>query len=256
VTIQYPENFIERLHLIWGQGFLSPGGPDEVREIVRGIDLSSARVLDIGCGTGGPAIVLAKDTGATLVCIDVEPQIIEKAVRLADQAGVAGKIDFQLVEPGPLPFQDASFECVFSKDALIHFSDKTAIYKDILRVLKPGGRFAASDWLSGAGASQDPAFQEYLKLAHLSFAMATAQETAQVMRDAGFVQVETQDRNAWYADLATQEFAAIQGPLREQIIEVAGEVVYDNWVAVRRQQSAATRSGSLRPTHLRGIRPA
>ena len=86
--------------------------------------------------------------------------------------------------------------------------------------------------------------------------MATAQETAQVMRDAGFAHVETRDRNAWYAVLASQEFVAIQGPLREQIIEVAGQDVYDNWVAVRRQLSEATRSGSLRPTHLRGIRPA
>ncbi len=61
-------------------------------------------MLDIGCGTGGPAIVLAHDMGARVVGIDVEPQLIEHARRHADQAGVGDRIDFRLVDPGPLPF--------------------------------------------------------------------------------------------------------------------------------------------------------
>ena len=45
--IQYPDHFIERLHTVWGEGFLSPGGSEEVRQIVSGIDLSGKVVLDI-----------------------------------------------------------------------------------------------------------------------------------------------------------------------------------------------------------------
>jgi hypothetical protein len=45
--IQYSDHFIERLHTVWGEGFLSPGGPEEVRQIVSGIDLSGKIVLDI-----------------------------------------------------------------------------------------------------------------------------------------------------------------------------------------------------------------
>ncbi|HKJ51168.1 MAG TPA: hypothetical protein VKB27_06675 [Gammaproteobacteria bacterium] len=58
--IQYPDHFIERLHTIWGEGFLSPGGEEEVGEIVRGLDLAGKVVLDVGFGTGGPAIALVK----------------------------------------------------------------------------------------------------------------------------------------------------------------------------------------------------
>jgi phosphoethanolamine N-methyltransferase len=256
LAAQYAEDFIDRLHLIWGPGFLSPGGPAEVAEIVCGLDLKDKLVLDIGCGTGGPAIVLARDMGARLVCIDVEPQLIERARRLASEAGVTGRIEFRMVDPGPLPFEAKTFDAVFSKDALIHIPDKKALYIEILRVLRPGGAFAASDWLSGENARDDPALHRFIELAHLRFAMATARETARIMRDVGFGGVETKDRNAWYAALSAQEAAAIDGPLREQVIEVSDLETYESWLVVRRQLAEATRSGGLRPTHLRGIRPS
>ncbi len=56
--VQYPDHFVERLHTVWGTGFLSPGGSQEVREIARDIDLADKDILDIGCDTGGPSIVL------------------------------------------------------------------------------------------------------------------------------------------------------------------------------------------------------
>jgi SAM-dependent methyltransferase len=252
---QYSNDFIDRLHLIWGPGFLSPGGPEEVAEIVHGLDLHNALVLDIGCGTGGPAIVLARDMGARLICVDVEPQLLDRARKLATEAGVEDHIDFKLVEPGPLPFEADSFDAVFSKDALIHIPDKRSLYQEILRVLKPGGVFAASDWLSGENASKDEAFQNFLNLAHLYFTMATAPETAGIMREAGFDRVETRDRNAWYAVLSAQEVEEIEGALRDRIIEVCDPEIYKNWLTVRRALAAAAKSGGLRPTHLRGYRP-
>jgi hypothetical protein len=76
------------------------------------------------------------------------------------------------------------------------------------------------------------------------------------MREVGFEDAETKDRNAWYAELSAQEATAIEGPLREQIIEVSDRETYEGWLVVRRQLAEATRSGGLRPTHLRGVRPS
>ena len=56
---------------------------------------------------------------------------------------------FQLVEPGPLPFADQSFDAVFTKDAIVHIPDKPPFYREVLRVLRPGGLFVGSDWLCG-----------------------------------------------------------------------------------------------------------
>ncbi|MGF1630134.1 MAG: class I SAM-dependent methyltransferase [Kiloniellaceae bacterium] len=255
MAVQYAEDFIDRLHVIWGPGFLSPGGPEEVREIVRGLDLDGRSLLDIGCGTGGPASVLAGDKGARVTCLDVEPQLIERARRTAEAAGVADSMTFCLVEPGPLPFDAECFDVVFSKDALIHIADKRALYAEVLRVLKPGGVFAASDWLAGAGAMDDPAFRRYVDLGHLKFTMATAEETAAIMRETGFADVATVDRNAWYAEVSAREAAAIAGPLREQVIAVSDLQTYERWRDGRKALADATAHGSLRPTHLRGTKP-
>lgn len=252
---QYPDDFLDRLHLVWGVGFLSPGGAEEVGEIVKGLDLNGARVLDIGCGTGGPAQVLAREKGAEVIGVDVEPQIIERARHLAAQAGLADAVTFQLVEPGPLPFPDGSFDAVFSKDALLHIPDKGALYREILRVLKPGGVFAASDWLAGEDAADDAAFRRYVDLISLNFTMATAVETTAVMREAGFQDVSSVDRNAWYAAICAAEVAAVEGPLRDEVIAVSSEETYKRWLGARRALSEVVSNGTLRPTHLRGKRP-
>lgn len=254
MEIHYPDEVMERLQLLWGQGFMSPGGPAEVRAIVAGLDLNGKAVLDIGCGTGGPAIILARELGARVTAVDIEAQVLDRARRHAAEAGVAAQIDFRLVNPGPLPFADASFDLIFSKDALIHVPDKQALYHDVLRLLRVGGRFAASDWLSGEGAMDDPNFQELIK-DEMDFAMATAGETIAAMRRAGFADVSAIDRNEWYAELSAQEVRDIEGPLRARAVEILGEGPFEDWLAFRKVMAACAGSGSLRPTHLRAQRP-
>ncbi len=256
-TLQYPEHFLDRLEAVWGEGFLSPGGAGEVREILRGLDPSGWRILDVGCGTGGPACVLAGELGAAGVLgIDVEPQILARAERRVAAAGLEGRITLRLVTPGPLPFADSAFDCVFSKDSLIHIADKEGLFREILRVLKPGGVFAASDWLAGENAAADPAMRRFLAIEPLDFRMATAAETEAALRRSGFVRVTSRDRGGWYAREVRRETARIEGPLRERVIEMVGEEIYHHWVAVRRALADAVRSGALRPTHLRGFKPA
>src|SRR3546814_6694810 len=66
--------------------------------------------------------------GARVTAVDIEPQLLERGRRFAEKAGVADRVDFRLVEPGPLPFAAGRFDAVFSKDALIHIPDKPGLY--------------------------------------------------------------------------------------------------------------------------------
>jgi phosphoethanolamine N-methyltransferase len=140
--LEYTDDFVAVVEAMWGEGFLSPGGAEEVARIVEGVDLSGARVLDVGCGTGGCDLELIRRHGAAeVVGIDVEPQLVARCHDLAGAKGLADRLTFRLVEPGALPYPDGSFDVVFSKDSMIHIPDKAALYRDVLRVLAPGGIF-------------------------------------------------------------------------------------------------------------------
>lgn len=253
---EYPDHFVRRLEILWGDGFLSPGGPAEVREILRGIAVEGRRVLDIGCGIGGPDVVIARDLGAAQVtACDVDEALLERARRTASKAGVADRVTFRRISPGRLPFEDASLDLVFSKEAFLHVGDKAALFADILRVLRPGGVLAASDWLRGAGCESSPEWTAYQQLATYTIVPASSEECRDLLQQAGFIHVSTRDRNAWYADLAAEQLALIEGPLREQLIAASSPAIYEGWVRMRRAQTAAVKAGAMRPTHLRGVKP-
>lgn len=143
---EYGDAMVTMLELIWGEGYLSPGGPQSVREIVAGVDLADKLVLDIGCGLGGVDIMLVRDHGCWIIALDIEPQLIDRARANAEAAGVAEFIDFRLVVPGTLGHADGSVDVVFGKDAWVQIADKRALFGEVFRVLKPGGRLLAGDW--------------------------------------------------------------------------------------------------------------
>src|SRR5690348_2739516 len=146
VSHDYDTTMLDMLQIIWGEGFLSPGGPQAVREIMAGIDLAGKRVLDIGCGVGGLDQVLVELGAAQVTGVDVVAQMIA----LARQRIPDHRIAFEVIEPEqPLPFADDSFDVVFTKDAWLYVIDKRALLREVRRVLKPGGRLAGGDWMKG-----------------------------------------------------------------------------------------------------------
>src|SRR5262249_59615530 len=98
--MQYSKAFTDALQFAWGEGFLPPGGRDEVDDMLRGHDIRGRRVLDIGSGLGGVDLLLATRHGAAAVVgIDVEAPLVEAARALIESRALADRITFQLVEP-------------------------------------------------------------------------------------------------------------------------------------------------------------
>ena len=171
----YEDDFIAFLELMWGEGYLSPGGAAEVGRLLAGSDLVGKTVLDIGCGSGGITAALVKEYGAAhVVGIDVEEPVCHHARAMINSLGVADQVDIQLVPPGhPIPLPNESFDIVFSKDSIVHIPDKEALSQDAYRLLKPGGRFVASDWLIGHDGEPSPEMVDYIKREDLGFGMAS-----------------------------------------------------------------------------------
>lgn len=253
---EYDDTAIRFLEALWGEGYLSPGGPGEVDRIVEGLALAGKTLLDIGCGAGGATLHLAERHGlAHVTGFDVERPVVEVARLRAQAKGLCGSVTFVHGPPGPLPFADASFDVVFSKDALLHVPDKDALFAEIFRVLKPGGTFAASDWLIGHDGEPSPAMKAYVEAEGLSFAMASPARYMQAMRRAGFREVTARDRNGWYRDVARAELERLKGPLYEAVATAVGVAYVDKNIRTWQAMQTVLDSGEHRPTHLRAGKP-
>lgn len=253
---EYDDIAIRFLEALWGEGYLSPGGPDEVDRVVEGLPLAGKTLLDIGCGTGGVTLHLLQRHGlARATGHDVEIPVIETARRHAAGLGLSESANFIHAKPGPLPFADASFDVVFSKDALLHVPDKDAIFTEIFRVLKPGGVFAASNWMISHDGEPSTDMKAYVAAEGLSFAMASPARYARAMRRAGFVHVETRDRNPWYREVARGELQRLKGPLYETVSAAVGAAYVDKNISTWEAMQKVLDSGEHRPTHLRGWKP-
>lgn len=257
----YPENFIRALEAVWGEGFLSPGGPEEIHVLMQGADLenlSGLSVLDIGCGIGGIDLILVETYAAAhVIAIDVEPQLIAAAESRIAAAGLSERIETRLVEPGPLPLQSESVDVVFSKDAMLHIPDKSALYQEVLRVLTPGGRLIAGDWLRGGEDDGPPpgVLSEWAAATGLTADFATPGMTERALRQAGFDAVRVRDRNDWYRGELEKERLQVTGPGFQQLVAAIG---MDD--AIGRAESfeirrRAVEEGALRPCHLYGRKP-
>ncbi|BAV48327.1 type 11 methyltransferase [Mesorhizobium loti] len=253
---EYDDTAIRFLEALWGEGYLSPGGPEEVDRVVEGLSLRGKTVLDIGCGAGGITLHLVERHGAAHATgFDVEQPVIEAARRRAGAHGLSDRADFIQAPPGPLPFADRSFDVVFSKDALLHVPDKDALFAEIFRVLKPGGVFAASNWMISHDGEPSPEMKAYVAAEGLSFSMASPARYAQAMRNAGFADITVRDRNPWYREVARGELARLKGPLYARAAAAVGAAYVDKNIKTWEAMQKVLDSGEHRPTHLRGWRP-
>ncbi len=258
MTQEYDAQLMALLEAVWGEGFMSPGGTAEVDRYLNGVDLTGKRVLDIGCGLGGVDLHLVSRHGAAqVVGIDVEAALIERARSLADKHGLAAEIEFVAVEPGPLPFDDASFDIVTSKDSIIHIVDKHALAADIFRVLRPGGWFVASDWLAGYEDQPSAEMRAYLVAEGLDFGLASAARYREALVAAGFHQIRIVDRNEWYREQARAERERLAVTLYDRLADEVGKDFLEHEIEVWDKMIVALDQGQLCPTHLRGhkLRP-
>ncbi|MCP3673692.1 MAG: methyltransferase domain-containing protein, partial [Gammaproteobacteria bacterium] len=219
---EYNEAMITCLDMIWGEGFMAPGGEGNIDNLVEGFDLRGKKILDIGCGQGRPACYLAKQYGAFVVGTDLEKNLIQRSQLRAKEADLSEQTDFQLVKPGPLNFADESFDYVISSGAFTQISDKLSMYKECLRVLKPNGVLSCYDWMKSPGEySEDMLY--WFKLEGLTYAMETIEKHQQLLLEAGFSSVKLTDRSPWFRKKVKQELHQIQTEYYSKIVDLIGK---------------------------------
>lgn len=137
-----------------GHDHLHIGGEKATRYFFDKISLKPGmRVLDIGCGIGGPALLAAQDYGCYVTGIDLTPDFIETARANAKTIGLESSTDFQIANATKLAFPDDHFDLVMMVHVGMNIPNKETVYREAARVIKPGGMIAIYDILAQKNAA-------------------------------------------------------------------------------------------------------
>lgn len=253
---EYDEVHMRFLELLWGDGYLSPGGPAEVDRVLERFPVAGKEVLDLGCGSGGITLHVARRfTPRSVIGFDVEKPVIRKASNRAAEAGLEDRVRFIQASPGRLPFDDSSFDIVFSKDAMVHIHDKDAIFGEIFRVLRPDGIFAASDWMIAHDGEPSDDMKAYIEAEGLSFGMASPMRYSEAIERAGFRDIQIESRNAWYREEARRELNRLKNELYEEAVKITSRDFVEKNLRTWEAMQKVLDSGEHCPTHLSAMKP-
>jgi len=131
---------------------LHSGGLTTTRDQAERIALTeSSRVLDVGCGIGGPARYLAHKYGCRVDGIDLTPELIETGRALTERCNLTDRVVLQVGNALDLPYRNETFDVVWCQNVAMNVSDKAALLAGVYRVLKPGGLFTSTEYSVGPG---------------------------------------------------------------------------------------------------------
>lgn len=113
----------------------------------------SDTVLDVGSGLGGPSRQLAAAYGCDITGIDLTADYCAFATEFARRLGLSDRVRYRQGSALAMPFADSSFDVAYTQHVAMNVADKDTLYREIRRVLKPGGRFGIYDLLQGEGGA-------------------------------------------------------------------------------------------------------
>ena len=172
-----------------------------------------SRVLDLGCGVGGPARYTAKTTGAHVTGIDLTDEFVETGNELSGMTGLTDRVDLVQGSILELPFADASFDVAYMIHVGMNIADKATLMAETARALKPGGLFAIYDvMLVGDG---DLLLPVPWASDSKGSALASPEQYRAALVEAGFEIVSEIDRTSFAEDFFAAQAAAqatVSGP--------------------------------------------
>jgi len=190
-------------------------------------------LLEVGCGSGGPALFLCETIGLSVTGIDTNESGIAAATADAARRRLSARATFRCMDgAGRLSFGDASFDAIECIDAINHLPDRASVLREWRRVLRPGGVLLFTDPVVVTGAVTAEEFAARSAIGYFVFVPPGKNE--QLLREAGFNLVKSEDATNDEAMIARRRLAA-RDKRRDALI--AGEGA-DNFAATQAFLSA------------------
>lgn len=180
-------------------------GREATLELASAVGLDASKhVLDVGSGVGGASRCIARGFGCRVTGIDLTDEYCRVATMLAERIGLSHLVSYRQGDALNLAFPDGTFDVVWTQHVAMNIPDKAALYREMYRVLKPGGAVAIYDILAG---SSDPVLfpVPWARAPETSFLVSPA-ELRQLLQASGFTIANWEDTTAtartWFTNLA------------------------------------------------------
>ena len=198
---------------------LAPVDEFHIRGLEATVELASRaplqpglRVLDVGCGLGGTVRYLASAHQCRATGIDLTQEYVEVANALADLVGLKHSVEYRQASALDMPFDDGSFDVVWTEHVQMNIADKRAFYAEAARVLAPGGRLLFHDIFQGDGGPLHYPVP-WAEDSSISF-LATPDSVQGILEESGFSIRDWEDKSQSSLDwfVAIIEKLKLSGP--------------------------------------------
>jgi phosphoethanolamine N-methyltransferase len=228
---QYSRTGILRYEKIFGDGYVSTGGPETTEYLCSKLGdrlRPGARVLDVGSGIGGAAFHLAREYGADVTGVDLAPEMVAIAQERGERPVGQGSATFLLADILELDFPE-KFDIVWSRDALMHLPDKHRLFTRLHDLMAPGGRLVITDYARGTSQGS-PEFRAYVE--QTGYHLTDPASYGKFLEGAGFVDVVVEDATGRFIDILQREaerLAAHRDDFVESFSEQDLNYLLDRW---------------------------
>lgn len=203
---QYSDASIAAYETVFGRDFLSPGGRETAVALIARLGLErGCQVLDVGCGLGGSAFVMAGEFGLRVEGVDLSRNVIARARLRLEAHGLAESIAFTQADCLALD-RPAIFDAVYSRDVFLHIHDKATLFAVLARCLRPGGVLLFTDYCCGARPWSEQ-FSAYVE--QRAYHLLTLDEYTAALETAGFAGILAEDRTQQFVSILCRERAAM-----------------------------------------------
>jgi SAM-dependent methyltransferase len=178
--------------------------------------VDTSHVLEVGSGSGGPAVYLARSRGCRVTGVDINDHGVRNGRDLAAARGVGDRVSFELHDASrPLPFADGAFDAVLSNDAMCHIADREQVLREWRRVLRPGGRMLFTDAMIVTGLVSHEELATRSSIGRYLF--VPPGENERLIARAGFTLLSSEDLTASAEAIASRWHDAREQHRRELI---------------------------------------
>jgi len=213
---QYSRNGILRYEKIFGRHFVSTGGLETTELFVKMLDLKPGMlVLDMGSGIGGSAFYMADKHDVNVLGIDLSSNMVNIGLERANDLQEK-RVQFEITDATKRNFPEASFDVIYSRDAIMHIDDKRSLYSSFLKWLKPGGKLLVSDYCCGEGELSED-YLEYRK--QRGYFTMPVKDYGKILEDVGFCNVKAEDKKELFIEVLNRELEKAEHMKEEYVKE-------------------------------------